>query len=165
MKVLIGRRHRFTDDSERDLSGKDLVAELGNRVERARAMLPLQADPALAQAMSFDEIDKERRFQQWLRDQSRRQRKRLAKCALTPLSIASTSRPLGSGNKTWPIAGGTSGLWPRDEFGGPDCDAASQGGVDVEVDVRRNGRRLGLVGDQQPCSTTKYNCRARGCDR
>jgi hypothetical protein len=82
VKVVIRWRHHSTDDTARGRSGKDMVAELGNRVEQARAVLPLQADPALAQAMSFGEIEKERRFQEWMRDQIRRQRKRLAKRAL-----------------------------------------------------------------------------------
>lgn len=56
VKVTICRRRYFTDDVDTDLSGKDPVAKLGSRVERARAMLPLQADPALAQALSFGEI-------------------------------------------------------------------------------------------------------------
>jgi hypothetical protein len=82
MRTVIHRFRQRTHAAETASSDEDPVVALRSRVERARAMLPLQVDPALLQEMPADEIERELRLHVWIREQARRRRKRLAKRAL-----------------------------------------------------------------------------------
>ncbi|WP_280381339.1 hypothetical protein [Nocardia wallacei] len=65
----------MTSTENRETTHIDDVAQLARRVEVARGMLPLQADPALYQALSESEIEAERDLAAWIREQRRKQQR------------------------------------------------------------------------------------------
>lgn len=81
MRTIIHRTWQPARAAELTDSSDDPVVALTNRVKRARGIVPIQLDPALLQEMQADEIERELDLQVWMREQGRRQRRRLAKRA------------------------------------------------------------------------------------